>query len=207
MQSMEMSRRTTDRDERPHLDASTLPIEVQELWETMLRLDPNWDIHVWLSERATEELGLVEANLVREKMRLEQRISRIDALANRLGRERELSQLDPHQCNLFDIFGNDSSSTVREVDDDHWEPHPATAHIDNLHDDDGDDPLLAVCAQAILLHVETMASEDKLPVTLEELGITLIPRGIDSEELVEALEWLLQEGRLIEVDENEFIPE
>ena len=44
------------------------------------------------------------------------------------------------------------------------------------------------------------------PVRLDTIGLALSPRGIDTEELVEALEWLLEQGKLIEVDENEFVP-
>ena len=203
-----MSRQPSDRDERPRLDASALPEEVQRLWETMLRLDPNWDMHAWLSERAQEEMKLVEANLGREKMRLEQRISRIEALANRIGRERELSEEDPNQCNLFDLFGSESAPVKEETEQEEtWEPHPAAVHIGYLSDDAGDDPLLAVCAQSILLQLEEAAASDLLPVSLESLGEELIPRGIESDELVEALEWLLEQGRLVEVEENEFILE
>lgn len=203
-----MPRLPSDRDERPRLDASALPEEVQRLWETMLRLDPNWDMHAWLSERAQEEMKLVEANLGREKMRLEQRISRIEALANRIGRERELAEEDPHQCNLFDLFGSESTQVKEETEqEDTWEPHPAAVHIGYLSDDAGDDPLLAVCAQSILLQMEEAAARNLLPVSLESLGEELIPRGIESDELVEALEWLLEQGRLIEVEENEFILE
>ena len=205
-----MPRQPSDRDERPRLDASALPEEVQRLWETMLRLDPKWDMHAWLSGRAQEELKLIEANLGKERMRLEQRISRIEALANRIGRERELSEEDPHQCNLFDLFGSESPRLKEEAEEeggDSWEPHPAAVHIGYLSDDAGDDPLLAVCAQSILLHLEEAAAMDLLPVSLESLGEELMPRGIDSEELVEALEWLLEQGRLVEVEENEFIIE
>ena len=203
-----MSRQPSDRDERPRLDASALPEEVQRLWETMLRLDPNWDMHAWLSERAQEEMKLVEANLGREKMRLEQRISRIEALANRIGRERELDEEDPHQRNLFDLFGSESAQVKEETEQEEtWEPHPAAVHIGYLSDDAGDDPLLAVCAQSILLQLEEAAASGLLPVSLESLGEELIPRGIESDELVEALEWLLEQGRLVEVEENEFILE
>ena len=200
-----MPRQPSDRDERPRLDASALPEEVQRLWETMLRLDPNWDMHAWLSERAQEEMKLVEANLGREKMRLEQRISRIEALANRIGRERELVEEDPHQRNLFDLFGTESAQVKEETEQ--WEPHSAAIHIGYLSDDAGDDPLLAVCAQSILLQLEEAAASDLLPVSLESLGEELIPRGIESDELVEALEWWLEQGRLVEVEENEFILE
>jgi hypothetical protein len=55
--------------------------------------------------------------------------------------------------------------------------------------------------------MEEAAARNLLPVSLESLGEELIPRGIESDELVEALEWLLEQGRLIEVEENEFILE
>ena len=79
-----MSGNPSDHDERPRLDAATLPEELQRLWDTMLRLDPDWDMHSWLVERADEEMKIIEANLGREKMRLEQRIARLEALANRI---------------------------------------------------------------------------------------------------------------------------
>ena len=202
---MKMSGSPSDHDERPRLDASTLPDELQRLWDTMLRLDPDWDMNNWLIERANEEMKIVEANLGREKMRLEQRIARLEALANRIGRDIELDDGGTRQYNLFDVFGSAEPTEEVEVVDEDWELHPASAHLNYLSDEVGDDPLLAVCAQAILLHLEQKAAEGESPITLEALGVTLIPRGIDSEELVEALEWLLEQGTVIEVGENEFV--
>ncbi len=40
---MKMSGNPSDHDERPRLDAATLPDELQRLWDTMLRLDPEWE--------------------------------------------------------------------------------------------------------------------------------------------------------------------
>ena len=192
-------------DERPRLAAASLPDELQRLWDTMLRLDPDWDMFEWLTERAKEELKIIDANLVREKMRLEQRIARLEALANRIGRDVELDEGGTRQCNLFDVFGPARESVEpTHLDEDAWDPHPASAHLQYLPDDIGDDPLLAVCAQAILLHFEMKAEEDELPETLEGLGLALVPRGIESDELVEGLEWLLDQGSLIEIDENVF---
>ncbi len=200
-----MSRKPSEGDERPRLDAAALPDELQRLWDTMLRLDPDWDLLEWLTERANEELKIIDANLVREKMRLQQRIARLEALANRIGRDIELDQTGTRQCNLFDAFG--SGNTVEanpHVDEEAWEPHPASAHLEYLPDDIGDDPLLAVCAQAILLHFEMKAESNDLPETLEGLGLALVPRGIETDELVEGLEWLLDQGSIIEIDENVF---
>jgi|ETNmetMinimDraft_4_1059912.scaffolds.fasta_scaffold43469_2 hypothetical protein len=201
-----MSGSPPDHDERPRLDASTLPDELQRLWDTMLRLDPDWDMNAWLIERANEEMKIIEANLGREKMRLEQRISRLEALANRIGRDVELDEGGTKQCNLFDVFSpNRPIENSDDVDDNDWELHPASAHMNYLSDEVGDDPLLAICAQSILVHLESKAANGELPVTLESLGLALVPRGIDTEELVEALEWLLEQGSVVEIGENEFI--
>ncbi|MEE2758957.1 MAG: hypothetical protein VYA86_03140 [Candidatus Thermoplasmatota archaeon] len=200
-----MSGIPSDGDERPRLDAAALPDELQRLWDTMLRLDPEWDMFDWLTERANEELKIIDANLGREKMRLEQRIARLEALANRIGRDIELNEGGTKQCNLFDAFGPAHRADAEEQEEgDSWEPHPATAHLQYLPDDIGDDPLLAVCAQAILLHFEMKEEHGELPETLEGLGLALVPRGIDTDELVEALEWLLRQGSIIEIDENVF---
>ncbi len=200
-----MSGKPSDGDERPRLDAASLPDELQRLWDTMLRLDPDWDMFEWLKERATEELKIIDANLVREKMRLEQRIARLEALANRIGRDIELDEGGTRQCNLFDAFGPiHQTEEDTHSDEDSWEPHPASAHLQYLPDDIGDDPLLAVCAQAILLHFEMKAEKEDLPETLEGLGLALVPRGIETDELVEGLEWLLAQGSIIEIDENVF---
>ena len=201
-----MSGTPSDHDERSRLDASTLPDELQRLWDTMLRLDPDWNMYEWLTSRANEEMRLIEANLGREKMRLEQRVARLEALANRIGRDIELDGNGTRQCNLFDAFGPDHP--VDEVGgecEEAWVPHPASAHLNYLSGDIGDDPLLAICAQTILVHLEQKAADGGLPETLEALGLALIPRGIESDELVEALEWLLEQGNIIEVSENEFI--
>ena len=202
-----MSVNPSDNDERPRLDASTLPDELQRLWDTMLRLDPDWDMYEWLRERANEEMKIIDANLGREKMRLEQRISRLEALANRIGRDIELDENGTRQCNLFDAFGPNAPVIDNDGDgfEEDWEPHPASTHLNYLPDGIGDDPLLAICAQSILLHLEQKEADGELPVTLEALGIDLIPRGIESEELVEALEWLLEQGNVIEINQNEFI--
>ncbi len=54
-----MSGKSSDGDEPPRLDAANLPEEIQRLWDTMLRLDPDWSMNDWLIERATEEMRLI----------------------------------------------------------------------------------------------------------------------------------------------------
>ncbi len=137
-------------------------------------------------------------------MRIEQRISRLEALSNRIGNDIELDRKGTRQSNLFDMFDTGGVPTEIQDDYDSWEPHPAYAHLTYLQDDSGDDPLLAICAQAVLLHLENELATGDAFVSLENLGIALTPRGIDSEDLVEAIEWLLEQGIIIEVEENEF---
>ena len=84
-----MERPGEDGRESPRIDVNSLPDSVVRLWETMLRLDPNWKLTDWLDERANEEMELVESHLGREKMRLEQRLHRIETLVKKLKRQRE----------------------------------------------------------------------------------------------------------------------
>ena len=86
-----MDRASDDGERTPRIDVRTLPESLARLWETMLRLDPSWDISIWLDERANEELQLVEGQLGRERLRLEQRLHRLETLAKRLKRQREIA--------------------------------------------------------------------------------------------------------------------
>jgi hypothetical protein len=204
------TRGPSEPDESTKIDAGTLPVELRELWEVMLRLDPHWNIEEWLAKRASEELKLVEANLAKEKMRLEQRLSRVTVLAERMRRRGiqidEIKWNDPHQRNLFDIFPHEQD--VEELEQESAEPideeHPAAILLDYLPGETGDDPLLAIVAQHILLEMDELLSEGNLPVSLDELGDSLESQGINPDEVIEALEWLLHQGEIAEVDEDKF---
>lgn len=206
------TRGPSEPDESTKIDAGTLPVELRELWEVMLRLDPHWNIETWLAKRASEELKLVEANLAKEKMRLEQRLSRVTTLAERMRKRGiqidEIKWNDPHQRNLFDIFPHDQEGESDELEQESTEPideeHPATILLDYLPGETGDDPLLAIVAQHILLEMDELLSEGNLPVNLDELGDALESQGINPDEVIEALEWLLQQGEISEVDEDKF---
>ena len=105
-----------DGKETPRIDIKALPDSVARLWETMLRIEPNWDLSKWLDERAQDELELVEGHLGRERLRLEQRLHRIETLVKRLKRQREVTDgvriTDPNQKNLFDVYDNKEKSTA-----------------------------------------------------------------------------------------------
>ena len=206
------TRGPSEPDERSKIDAGTLPVELRELWEVMLRLDPHWNIEEWLAKRAAEELKLVEANLGKEKMRLEQRLSRVNTLAERMRRRGiqvdEIKWNDPRQRNLFDIFPHEQEGESEELEEANAEPiedaHPAAILLDYLPGEPSDDPLLAIVAQHILLEMDELSSEGNLPVSLDGLGNSLESQGINPDEVIEALEWLLEQGEISEVDEDQF---
>ena len=193
-----------DGEGSPRIDVRALPESVARLWETMLRLDPSWDISTWLDERASEELQMVEGQLGREKLRLEQRLHRLETLAKRLKRQREIAEgvvwTDPHQKNLFDIYEpeekNKTSSNLEEEED-----FPA---VDYTNLEIGDDPLLAIVAEHIMHILESLAVKGEVSMhfnlLLQELGAI----GIREGEVDEAITWLLQREMIIELEQDYF---
>ena len=188
----------------PRIDIRALPDSVARLWETMLRLDPSWDLADWLDERANEELGLVEGHLGRERLRLEQRLHRLETLVKRLKRQREVVErttwTDPNQRNLFDVFEKDEVVEKVEVDEG-LEGLPA---VDFGSLEAGDDPLLAIVAEHVLSIIEKASDENPEPVHFDSLLEELIPLGIRADEVDEAVAWLLQRSAIVELGEDAF---
>jgi hypothetical protein len=188
----------------PRIDIRALPDSVARLWETMLRLDPSWDLADWLDERANEELGLVEGHLGRERLRLEQRLHRLETLVKRLKRQREVVErttwTDPNQRNLFDVFEKDEVVEKVEVDEG-LEGLPA---VDFGSLEAGDDPLLAIVAEHVLSIIEKASDEGPEPVHFDSLLEELAPLGIRADEVDEAVAWLLQRTAIVELGEDAF---
>ena len=188
----------------PRIDIRALPDSIARLWETMLRLDPSWDLADWLDERANEELGLVEGHLGRERLRLEQRLHRLETLVKRLKRQREVVErttwTDPNQRNLFDVFEKDEVVEKVEVDEG-LEGLPA---VDFGSLEAGDDPLLAIVAEHVLSIIEKASDEGPEPVHFDSLLEELVPLGIRADEVDEAVAWLLQRTVIVELDEDAF---
>jgi hypothetical protein len=199
-----MGSTSDDGEGSPRIDVRTLPESVARLWETMLRLDPSWNISTWLDERANEELQMVEGQLGREKLRLEQRLHRLETLAKRLKRQREIAEgvvwTDPHQKNLFDVYDTEKKNKNSSDSEDRFD-FPA---VDYTNLELGDDPLLAIVAEHIMHILESLAVKGEVSMhfnlLLQELGAI----GIREEEVDEAITWLLQREMIIELEQDYF---
>ena len=201
-----MEHSSDDSEGSPRIDVRTLPDSIAELWETMLRLDPSWDISMWLDERAKEELQLIEGQLGREKLRLEQRLHRLETLAKRLKRQREVAEgimrKDPHQKNLFDIYDNENKHSVEiGKNEDNVEGFPA---VDYTNLEFGDDPLLAIVSEHIIHVMELLNSKGLTSVHFDLLLQELSEIGIRDNEVDEAITWLLQRQIIIELEQDHF---
>ena len=184
-----MEHTSDDSEGSPRIDVRTLPESIAQLWETMLRLDPSWDISTWLDERAKEELQLIEGQLGREKLRLEQRLHRLETLAKRLKRQREVAEgvvwKDPHQKNLFDVY-DDENSQDSEINknEDEVDGFPA---VDYTNLEFGDDPLLAIVSEHIIHVMELLNSKGLTSIHFDLLLQELSEIGIRDEEVDEVL--------------------
>tara|TARA_Y100000758_G_C15919623_1_gene374708 strand:+ start:159 stop:767 length:609 start_codon:yes stop_codon:yes gene_type:complete len=198
-----MDRVPEDGKKGPRIDVRTLPDSVARLWETMLRLDPQWDLSKWLDERATEELELVEVHLGRERLRLEQRLHRIESLVRKLKRKREAAQgtswTDPHQRNLFDVY--EPATQVKSMGG--QQPEEVAPLVDFGALGTEDDPLLTIVSEHIMSIIEE-AGAAKTEIHFDEISNALEPLGIRVDEIDEALAWLLQRRMVIELGQDVF---
>lgn len=169
----------------------------------MLRLDPSWDLSEWLDERATEELELVESHLGRERLRLEQRMHRIETLVKRLRRQREVVErstwMDPHQKNLFDVYEKDAEEAGLEQVETEGE-----AAVDFGSLDTDDDPFLAIVSEHILGLIEESMQSGEEQLHFDRLVAELEGFGIRTDEIDEAVAWLLHRRVIIELEQDSF---
>jgi len=196
-----------------------MPEEVQRLVEVMIGVNPEWDLGKWLSDQANMALELITVDLTRERMAIEQRLHRLEAIGRRLN-VLDNHDTDPFQRNIFDCFDLEADPSLnglgkRTADsEDRLEltgnmetaMHPANNFIELLPDGESDDPLLAVVCQMLLIHVETEISRGQPCATLETIFKHLNSSGISPEEIDEALDHFLMNGTLIEIDDDCFVP-
>ncbi len=197
------------RDNR--LRSDSLPIEVQKLCEVMAGIDPNWSLDEWLRNQAIASLELISSELEVEMKTAEQRLKRITDIKNRLSNS-ATDKEQSNQMNLFDCFSIEYDKSIvglgsRAVnnDENYTESHPVSAFLDLLPNDQGDDPLLAVACQNLLMVIDGEVGRGKDYATLEIIVTELDKSGISFEEIDEAIEHLLMTGAIIEVEHDCFI--
>jgi hypothetical protein len=74
-----------------------------------------------------------------------------------------------------------------------------------LPNEQGDDPLLAVACQNLMIVIDEELAKGKDSATLEVIVTELDKAGISFEEIDEAIEHLLMSGAIIEVEDDCFI--
>lgn len=192
-----------------------LPPEVRQLADTMMGVNPNWNIQDWLIEQANMSMDLLAVDLLREKMKIEQRLRRLDDLGRRLDvSESEVNAEDPHQQNLFDCFDLNEEHPLRGLGERAVAPqqsketderHPSNIFLDLLPNDNSDDPLLAIACQSVIMAVENEMSKGDPVASLASIFEATRESNIEDGETDEALDHLLSTGVLLEIDDDCFI--
>ena len=198
------------RDEPLHIDS--MPEEIQRLCGVMSGLDPMWTLEAWLKQQATMAMELISSDIAREKKISEQRLKRLEDIAKRLNPS-TAELIDSGQRNLFDCFDLDYDKSMlglgaRAVDSEESglsESHPVNTFLELLPDSQGDDPLLAVACQLLLMTIESEIAEGEPVATLGKIVSEMDSRGVSYEEIDEALEHLLMNGSIVEIDDDCFI--
>ena len=203
-----MAEDSRDKSERK-LRIDQMPIAVKRLADIMLGIDANFDIEDWLIQKANEDIALIQSDLEREKIQVEQRLHRLEAIAKRLNPE-DIREVPQGQTNLFDCFDIPSplkhlTNRIEEIV--YEEPHPAGTFINLLPDNQCDDPLLAVTAQMMLIIAQEKVGSGANWVGVSDLYSPLLSNGIAPEECDEALDHLLMNGQIHEIDDDCFIPD
>ena len=198
------------RDEPLHIDS--MPEEIQRLCGVMSGLDPLWTLESWLKEQAKMTMELISLDIAREKKSSEQRLKRLEDIAKRLN-PNAAELIDSQQRNLFDCFDLDYDKSMlglgaRAVENEESglnDSHPVNTFLELLPDSQGDDPLLAVACQLLLMTIEAEVAKGEPVATLGKIVTEMDSRGVSYEEIEEALEHLLMNGSIVEIDDDCFI--
>ena len=196
-------------ESRGLIDVNALPEPVRRMAEVMHGLDPEWSINTWLSQQAEQTLALIRHDLKRERLLLEQRQFRLDDLASRIEPD---SSKDEHQMSIFDCFGLDQDRIFTGLSQrkegprlEEGESHGAEAFIELLPDDQGDDPLLAVACQLVVMIIDGEIEKGEPVATLDVIFKRMSSLGVSEDEIDEAIDHLLSTGGIIEVDDDCFL--
>ena len=197
-------------ESRGLIDVTALPEPVRRMAEVMHGLDPEWSINTWLSQQAEQTLALIRHDLKRERLLLEQRKFRLDDLASRI--EPDHIAKDEHQMSIFDCFGLDQDRIFTGLSQrkegpriEEGEAHGAETFIELLPDDQGDDPLLAVACQLVVMIIDGEIEKGEPVATLNVIFQRMTAHGVSEDEIDEAIDHLLSTGGIIEVDDDCFL--
>ena len=196
-------------ESRGLIDVTALPEPVRRMAEVMNGLDPEWSINTWLSQQAEQTLALIRHDLKRERLLMEQRQFRLDDIASRIEPD---SSKDEHQMSIFDCFGLDQDRIFTGLSQrkegprlEEGESHGAEAFIELLPDDQGDDPLLAVACQLVVMIIDGEIEKGEPVATLDVILKRMSALGVSEDEIDEAIDHLLSTGGIIEVDDDCFL--
>ena len=189
-----------------------LPEALQRLADAMMGVDPHWCLDEWLQMKAEDEIEMLNLDLDRVRLQTEQRLFRIESLTQRL-RTTEDGNVDRAQRNLFDCFdiverglaNSNSDKSLNQPTEDFLEPHPASYLTNLLPGGESDDPLLAITAQSILLEISRITTGGCEFAPLEIIAKTLFDWGITEEEIEEAIDYLLMQDEIHEIENNCFV--
>ena len=197
-------------ESRGLIDVTALPEPVRRMAEVMHGLDPEWSINTWLAQQAEQTLALIRHDLKRERILLEQRKFRLDDLSSRI--EPDQIVKDEHQMSIFDCFGLDQDRIFTGLSQrkegprvEEGEAHGAEAFIELLPDDQGDDPLLAVACQLVVMIIDGEIEKGEPMATLNVIFQRMTSHGVSEDEIDEAIDHLLSTGGIIEVDDDCFL--
>lgn len=190
------------------VESISLPDSVMKMWDLMLAVNPKWDFREWLHERAIDELELLAVDLKKEKLRAKQRIYRLENLGRRLSPPKDK---DKGQTNLFDLFEFEIEDNKTEEEEEEPQEPSYLRYLSeffgpsNSDKHPGDDPLLAVTSQLILMRLESEKGKGRGELSgkiiIKELG----NKGISEQEVEEGIDFLLSQEKIVEVDNNVFM--
>jgi len=107
--------------------------------------------------------------------------------------------MDPHQKNLFDVYEKDTEKENLLQAEDGGE-----AAVDFGSLDTDDDPFLAIVSEHILGLIEESIERGEEQLHFDLLVAELEGFGIRTDEIDEAVSWLLHRRVIIELEEDSF---
>ena len=107
--------------------------------------------------------------------------------------------MDPHQKNLFDVYEKDMEEGVSQQAESEGE-----AAVDFGSLDADDDPFLAIVSEHILGLIEESIENGEEQLHFDRLVAELEGFGIRTDEIDEAVSWLLHRRVIIELEEDSF---